>query len=98
MGALAEESTDRWLKDQANFFDNWYGNLGGASAAGGGDALAGGLSTAQVHEIYVGDGVGVGVGFWDGSYGSRVGVGYKYDLGGMNGVIWFRPRNTWTLI
>lgn len=76
--APAEESTHWWLNDQANFFDNWY-------AAGGGDALAGGLSPAQVHEIYVGDRVGVGVG--DGGYGSRGGGGYKYDLGGVNGGI-----------
>ena len=75
MNAPAEESTHRWLNDQANFFDNWY-------AAGGEDALAGGLSPAQVHKIYVGDGVGVEVG--DGGYGSRGGGGYKYNLGRVN--------------
>lgn len=69
-----EESTDWWINDQANIFDNWYGNLGDTAGAGGGNALAGGLSPAQVHEIYVGGGIGVGVG--DGGYGGGV---YKYD-------------------
>ncbi len=80
----AEESADWWINDQANLFDNWYGNLGDAAAAGGGDALPGGLSPAQVHEIYVGSGVGVGVG--DGGYSSIAGGGggYKYDLSGVN--------------
>lgn len=76
------------MNDQANLFDNWYGNLGDATAAGGGDALAGGLSPAQVHEIYAGGGVGVGVG--DGGYRSTVGgigSGYKYGLHGANGGI-----------
>lgn len=82
----AEESTDWWINDQANLYDNWYGNPGDAAAAGGVDTLPGGLSPAQVHEIYVGGGVGVGVG--DGGYGSTgggSGGGYRYDLGGVNG-------------
>ena len=59
--------------------------MGDATAAGGGDALPGGLSPAQVHEIYVGGVVGVGVG--DRGYSSTAGGGgggYKYDLGGVN--------------
>lgn len=80
-----EESTHWFLNDQAVLLDDWYGNLGDAAAAGGGDALQSGLSPAQVHEIYVGGGVGVGVG--DGGYSSIAGGGgggggYKYDLSG----------------
>lgn len=81
MDTPAEESTDWWINDQANLLDNWYGNLGDATAAGGGDTLAGGLSPAQVHEIYVGGG--------DGGYRSlgSIGTGYKYGSHGVNGGI-----------
>lgn len=81
--APAEESTEWWINDQANLFNNWYSNLGDAS---GGEPLPGGLSPAQVHEIYIGSGVGVGGG--DGGYSSTAGGGgYKYDLGGANSAI-----------